>query len=156
MIYPHREIYFTCVFVTQQLAIYFLQNPCMKEDTLFNNENLECATCNLCRTVDPEFKSQQAIRGCNTRGDSEESTELRWKASKPGWIAGGPSWLWNPSPEIQNRGTSGPTKKSVECSRPLHEQAHWFHYAMHPVYALSKLLDLELLSQFWFVFFFLN
>ena len=50
----------------------------------------------------------QEVSRCLTRGESEESIACRWQSMQ----ARDPSWLWNPgetSPEVQNRGISGPT-----------------------------------------------
>ena len=51
----------------------------------------------------------QEVSRCHTRGEPEESIVRRWQSTQ----VRDPSWLWNPgqtSPEIQNRGNSGPQK----------------------------------------------
>ena len=52
-----------------------------------------------------------AVKRCRTRGASEESIASRWQSMQ----ARDPPWLWNPgqtSSEVQNRGISGPSKRT--------------------------------------------
>ena len=51
------------------------------------------------------------VSRCRTRGESQEFIARRWQSTQ----ARDPPWLWNPgetSPEVQNRGISGPTKRT--------------------------------------------
>ena len=53
----------------------------------------------------------QKVSRCHTRDESEESIARRRESTQ----AKDPLWLWNPwlaSPEVQNRGTSDPTKRT--------------------------------------------
>ena len=51
------------------------------------------------------------VSRCNTRGESQEFIACRWQSTQ----ARDPPWLWNLGemlPEVQNRGISGPTKRT--------------------------------------------
>ena len=63
------------------------------------------------------------VSRCCTRDESQEFIARRWQSMQ----ARDPPWLWNPgetSPEVQNNGISGPTKKTYVLQK-LKKKVHY-------------------------------
>ena len=73
--------------------------------------------------------SIKRLATCTTRGGSQEEMYITFASTM--WIRQNPLWIWNPeetSPEIQNRGTSGPQIRTCECVQQKKTTTNIFYF----------------------------
>ena len=101
----------------------------------------------------------QEISGCHNRGESKEFIAHMWQSGQ----LRDPSWLWNPgqtSPEVQKRGTSGPTKKTdvlqnvfenLKIYVSFHHNFHQYCSTLQPLQSMRNLSPEEQKCFVWII-----